>query len=59
MQLPLALLDPPDRLQESIRRRAPATWDQLDPASRSAALEVLARLIARMLAAETGDGGER
>ena len=60
MQLTLALLEPPDQPEGALtRRRARAAWDQLDQASRSAALEILARLIARMLAAEAGEGGEQ
>jgi hypothetical protein len=51
MQLNLAFLDlpnpPPSPAPTS---PPPATWDQLDEAARIAALEVLARLIARMLA---------
>jgi hypothetical protein len=41
-------LDPP---QPPPTRPPPATWEQLDEAARLAALGVLARLIARMLAA--------
>jgi hypothetical protein len=53
VQLTLAILDPPDRPQSpSAPSLAPAPWDQLDEAARSAALDILARLIARMLAAE-------
>ena len=49
MQLKLAFLDPPD-LALSPSPAAPLTaWQQLDEASRVAALEILARLIARML----------
>jgi hypothetical protein len=51
MQLNLAFLDlpnpPPSPAPTS---PPPAAWDQLDEAARIAALEVLARLIARMLA---------
>ena len=57
MQLTFAILDPPDRPQSpSAPSPAPAPWDQLDDASRLAALEILARLIARMLAAEPANG---
>jgi hypothetical protein len=60
MQLTLALLDPPNQPRgRSVQRRAPPPWDQLDQASREAALQILARLIARMLAAKAGEGGER
>ena len=48
MQLNLAFLDPP---QPPPTRPPPAAWEQLDEAARLAALGVLARLIARMLAA--------
>jgi len=57
MQLTLAILDPLDQPQSlSAPSPAPAPWDQLDDASRLAALEILARLIARMLAAEPVKG---
>ena len=50
MQLNLAFfnpLDPPEGpLWESL---APSLWEQLDEPARCAALEILARLIARML----------
>lgn len=52
MQLNLAFLDPPDPpvgpLPPSL---APIAWERLDTAARSAALDILARLIARMLVA--------
>ena len=48
MQLNLTFLDQPD-LPASPSR---VPWEQLDQAARTAALEILARLIARMLAAE-------
>ena len=52
MQLNLAFLDPPDLpvgpLPPSL---APIPWEHLDAAARSAALDILARLIARMLVA--------
>ena len=48
MQLLLEYPDPP--APPAIP--APAPWDQLDEAVRVAALEILARLIARMLAAK-------
>ena len=51
MQLNLAFLDPPN-LAPNPSPAAPSTaWRQLDEASRVAALEILARLIARMLSA--------
>jgi hypothetical protein len=46
MQLNLAFLDLPDPPTGP----PPAAWEQLDEAARIAALELLARLIARMLA---------
>ena len=50
MQLKLAFFDPSDPpgdpLWESL---APSLWEQLDEPARCAALEILARLIARML----------
>jgi hypothetical protein len=49
MQLNLAFLDQPDPLSNP-SSAALSAWDQLDEASRMAALEILARLIARMLA---------
>jgi len=52
MQLTLVFLDQPDPptgpLSASL---APSLWEQLDEAARGAALEILARLIARMLVA--------
>jgi hypothetical protein len=47
MQLKLAFLDPskPAQLQST------GPWDEIDPQARAAALEILSRLIARMLAA--------
>ena len=52
MQLNLAFFDPPNPpggpLWESL---APSLWEQLDEPARCAALEILARLIARMLVA--------
>ena len=49
MQLNLAFLDQPD--PPASPATAPAAWNQLDEASRVAALEILARLIARILTA--------
>lgn len=52
MQLNLAFLDPPDSpLELPTSRLAPIPWDRLDAAAREAALQILARLIADMLAA--------
>ncbi len=60
MQLNLAfpdLLDPPSSLAS--KSPPPATWEQFNEAARIAALDMLASLIARMLAAtpvkETGN----
>jgi hypothetical protein len=54
MQLSLAFVDPPDPAPAN----APRTpWDQIDEAARMAALEVLARLIARMVAAQQAREG--
>jgi hypothetical protein len=50
MQLNLALPEephPPDRPQAS----SSAPWEQIDPQARAAALDILAGLMARMLAA--------
>ena len=54
MQLNLAFLDRPD-LPPNPSPAAPSAtaWEQLDEASRIAALEILARLIARMLSARS------
>ena len=54
MQLDLAFLDRPDLPPNpSPTVRSATAWDQLDEASRIAALEILARLIARMLSARS------
>ena len=50
MQLNLAFLNPPEPPSGRAPRSPPAAWEQLDEAARIAALGVLARLIARMLA---------
>ena len=56
VQLNLAFFDPPDppggALSESL---APSLWEQLDEPARRAALEILARLIARMLVAAASE----
>ena len=52
MQLNLVFLDPPDRPVEPLAPSGvPIPWERLDAAARSAALDILARLIARMLTA--------
>jgi hypothetical protein len=52
VQLNLAFFDPPDppggTLSESL-------WEQLDEPARRTALDILARLIARMLVAEANE----
>jgi hypothetical protein len=48
MQLNLAFLEPPNPPQH----QSTGPWNQLDPGARAAALEILSRLIARMLAAK-------
>ena len=51
MQLNLAFLDPPQPPSgPAPASPPPAAWEQFDEAARLAALGVLARLIARMLA---------
>ena len=56
MQLNLAFFDPHDPpggpLWENL---APSLWEQLDEPTRCAALEILARLIARMLMAAANE----
>jgi hypothetical protein len=54
MQLNLAFLDPPEPLPTAPKSPPPAAWEQLDEVARIAALGLLARLIARMLAEDTG-----
>jgi hypothetical protein len=46
MQLNLAFLEPP----KPPRHQSSGPWDQIDPEARAAALEILSRLIVRMLA---------
>jgi len=48
MQLNLAFLEPAN----PAGRQSTGRWDQIDPGARTAALEILSRLIARMLAAK-------
>lgn len=50
MQLNLAFLDPPEPTPTASKSPLPAAWEQLDEVARIAALGLLARLIARMLA---------
>jgi hypothetical protein len=51
MQLNLAFLDPSKpQAPDPASSQTPNPWDQLDEPARNAALEILARLIARMLA---------
>jgi len=51
MQLNLAFLNLPQPPSDRAPTKSPpAAWEQLDEAARLAALSVLARLIARMLA---------
>jgi hypothetical protein len=56
VQLNLAFFDPPDPPEgphwESL---VPSLWEQLDEPARCAALEILARLIARMLVAAANE----
>jgi hypothetical protein len=54
VQLILAFRDPPDRPPEP--SAPPVPWDQIGAAAGRAALDLLARLIARMLAAAAGGG---
>ena len=50
MQLNLAFLDPPEPMPTAPKSLPPAAWEHLDEVARIAALGLLARLIARMLA---------
>ena len=52
MQLRLVFLDDTEPIPSSIPTNSPTTpWEHIDEAARLAALELLTRLIARMLAA--------
>ena len=53
MQLNLAFLDRPIFHRTPSSSPSATTWEQLDEASRIAALEILSRLIARMLSARS------
>ena len=55
MQLNLAFPDLPTPSSLVLKSQAPAAWDQLDESARLAALERLASLIARMLAAAAAE----
>jgi hypothetical protein len=58
VQLKLAFLDPPDPpLEPPLARLAPTPWERIDAAAQHAALELLARLIARILAAAANGAG--
>lgn len=50
MQLNLVFFDPPEPLPSAQKSPPPAAWEHLDEVARIAALGLLARLIARMLA---------
>ena len=59
VQLKLAFLDPLDPpLEPPAARLAPIPWERIDAAARRAALDLLARLIARMLAAAANGAGD-
>jgi hypothetical protein len=54
MQLNLGFFDQPD-----LPARTPAAWEQIDEAARVAAIEILARLMTRMLLGrQAGEGGK-
>ena len=53
MQLNLAFPDPP--LEPPTSQLALTPWERIDAAARCAALDLLARLIARMLAAAANE----
>jgi hypothetical protein len=57
VQLKLAFLDPPDPPLEPPTAR-PIPWERIDAAARHAALDLLALLIARMLAASANGAGD-
>jgi hypothetical protein len=53
MQLNLAFLDQPNLSPNPSPAASATAWDRVDEASRIAALEILTRLIARMLSARS------
>ena len=53
MQLNLVFLDRPDLPPTSPAAPLATSWDQINESSRIAALEILTRLIARMLSADS------
>ena len=60
MQLNLAFFDPLDPPEGPLwESRAPSLWEQLDEPARCAALEILARLIARMLVAAANEASHQ
>jgi hypothetical protein len=59
VQLKLAFPDPPDPSPEpAAPQLAPTPWERIDAAARRAALDLLALLIARMLAAAANEAGD-
>ena len=59
VQLKLAVLDLPDPPPEpAAAQLAPIPWERIDPAARRAALDLRARLIARMLAVAARGAGD-
>lgn len=59
MQLNLAFFDPSDPSGDDIGKSpTPSHWEQLDEPARCAALEILARLIARMLVAAVREASD-
>ena len=59
MQLNLAFFDPPDPPRDPLGESlAPSLWEQLDEPARCAALEILARLIARMLVTAVSEASD-
>jgi hypothetical protein len=59
VQLKLTFVDSPDPpLEPPASRLAPIPWERIDAAARRAALDLLALLIARMLAAAANGAGD-
>ncbi len=58
MQLKLAFLYPTDPPLEPPARLVPVPWERIDAAAQRAALDLLALLIARMLAAAANGAGD-